>query len=258
MTELHPGLESVQAPIPQEVQATLDRIIAAFQSLLGENLVGLYLHGSLAMGCYNPRSSDIDFLAVVQEPLSVKAKRQVIHFLLGDCRDVRAEMSIVLARDLVNLAYETPFELHYSPYWAERLRREMADPAWEPWRDTRRVDTDLPAHVMMTVHRGRCLCGRPIAEVFHSAPREHFVRSLLEDMIWGRERLDELSVYLVLNLCRFYCYLQTGTVASKTEGAAWAVQNLPAECRPTGEKAWTQYRGSPPAEPLTTQEVEAF
>ena len=35
-------------------QSILDRITAGSREILGENLVGVYLHGSLAMGCFQP------------------------------------------------------------------------------------------------------------------------------------------------------------------------------------------------------------
>jgi hypothetical protein len=35
-------------------------LLATLQDILKENLVGMYLHGSLAMDCFNPARSDID------------------------------------------------------------------------------------------------------------------------------------------------------------------------------------------------------
>ena len=42
--------------------------------ILGENLVGVYLHGSAAMGCFHPKLSDLDFIAVVEESVPDAAK----------------------------------------------------------------------------------------------------------------------------------------------------------------------------------------
>ena len=64
----------------------LDRVVRRFKAILKENLVGIYLHGSLAMGCYSAHS-DIDFLAVVGYPLNYKTKRLLVDELLKlqDC-----------------------------------------------------------------------------------------------------------------------------------------------------------------------------
>lgn len=48
-------------PTPSpEVNAVLDRLHQGVSSILGTQLAGLYLHGSLALGDLNPASSDID------------------------------------------------------------------------------------------------------------------------------------------------------------------------------------------------------
>ncbi len=54
---------------PKSIQSLLNRIVEGFRHILGGNLVGIYLHGSLAMGGFNPRTSDIDFLIVLKAPL---------------------------------------------------------------------------------------------------------------------------------------------------------------------------------------------
>ena len=54
---------SYQSPYP-EVNALLNVLLPAVQAILGNRFVGLYLHGSLAYGGFNPETSDIDFLVV--------------------------------------------------------------------------------------------------------------------------------------------------------------------------------------------------
>ena len=54
------------------VQEYLDRVVATLGEWLGDGLVGVYVHGSLAMGAFAPGRSDIDVLAVCGEPLSSK------------------------------------------------------------------------------------------------------------------------------------------------------------------------------------------
>jgi predicted nucleotidyltransferase len=48
----------------------LDALVTGIQAVLGDNLVGVYLRGSLVTGDFDPRTSDIDFLAVTERPLS--------------------------------------------------------------------------------------------------------------------------------------------------------------------------------------------
>ena len=61
-----------------EIMDTLRLIIKKFveqsQHILDNNLVGIYLHGSAVMGCFNDKKSDIDLLVVVNSSLSDKDK----------------------------------------------------------------------------------------------------------------------------------------------------------------------------------------
>ena len=47
-------------------------LLAGVQTILREKLVGFYLYGSLSLGDFDPRSSDVDFLIVTTEDLSEK------------------------------------------------------------------------------------------------------------------------------------------------------------------------------------------
>ncbi len=42
----------------------LKNFVTKSQKILGDNLIGIYLHGSAVMGCYNKQKSDIDLLVV--------------------------------------------------------------------------------------------------------------------------------------------------------------------------------------------------
>src|SRR5690242_9294878 len=67
---------------PVDVRAQVTRLVVALQALLGANLLGVYLHCSLAMGCFNPEQSDIDLLVVVRDSMPGEIKRRVAALLL--------------------------------------------------------------------------------------------------------------------------------------------------------------------------------
>jgi predicted nucleotidyltransferase len=56
--------------IPREVNTLLKEITADFPTLLGDNLTGIYLYGSLTQGAFDPGLSDIDCIAVTRAELS--------------------------------------------------------------------------------------------------------------------------------------------------------------------------------------------
>ena len=52
------------------VNTLLADLLTRAQAILGNNLAGFYLDGSLALGDFDPASSDVDFLAAVARPLA--------------------------------------------------------------------------------------------------------------------------------------------------------------------------------------------
>jgi len=57
------------------------------RELLGGNLVGVYLHGSYAMGCFNPEKSDLDLLIVVKNEIPDDVKRKYADYMLEEIRN---------------------------------------------------------------------------------------------------------------------------------------------------------------------------
>lgn len=56
-----------------ELKELLDDFISNSKNILYDNLIGIYLHGSLAMECYNEKKSDID-LYIIEEKHSTEKK----------------------------------------------------------------------------------------------------------------------------------------------------------------------------------------
>lgn len=84
----------------------------------GEQLAGIYLHGSLALGGFCREASDVDFLVAVCCAPSWAQEKRIIRYLLEMKPLIPRkglEMSVVLEEDVRNLVYPTPFELHFSP-----------------------------------------------------------------------------------------------------------------------------------------------
>lgn len=109
------------------VKEILDEIVSDYSTILKENLVGIYLHGSLAMDCYNPDSSDIDFLVVVKEKPAFRDLRGLIDVLINlseDGPEKGFEMSVLLEEDTRNFSYPTPFVLHYSNLYKDKYIKQ--------------------------------------------------------------------------------------------------------------------------------------
>ena len=53
----------------------IDSFVKQSEEILKDNLVGIYLHGSAVMECFNPAKSDLDLIVVVKEFLTDANKR---------------------------------------------------------------------------------------------------------------------------------------------------------------------------------------
>jgi len=216
----------------------LDRIVKAYKGILGTNLVGVYLHGSLAMGCYTD-SSDIDFLVVVKEPMDHKTKRELIEAILyiEGLPKKGLEMSVILERYARDFVYPTPFELHYSDF---HRKRYIAD---ENYICGGFTDPDLAAHITIVKHRGVCLYGKKIDEVFCDVPRQAYIEAIFCDIADAKHDIFDNSIYVVLNLCRVLYYLKENVICSKLEGGNWGKASLPPPFGRLVEDALNVYMG---------------
>lgn len=221
----------------------LRRVCGAYRRILGEKMVGFYVHGSIAFGCFTWATGDIDFLVAVDAPLSQSEKEALIRVLLdldADAPPKGFEMSVVLRDVCKPFQYPTPFELHFSNAHRARARADLSAYC----RDMHGVDPDLAAHCTVIRHRGETLFGKPIETVFGEVPREAYADSILGDVGDAVQDIADNPVYVTLNLCRVLAYLTEGVVLSKQEGGEWGLTHLPEEYHPLLREALAAYAGS--------------
>lgn len=248
---------------PETVRTAIDDLLHDLRATVGPNLLGLYLHGSLAIGCFNPARSDLDLLVLTGDTMLAGAKRAVVALLLERSGDpYPIEISFLRRSDLRPWQFPTPFDLHYSEAWRARYEAGLASGAGRHWngreREQEQVDPDLAAHITITQHRGVRLCGPPIEDAFPPVPRADYLASILGDYASARDGIARRPVYGVLNLCRAYLYLLDGRIGSKEEAGDWAAHTLPADLRPMVERALTLYRGTDADGGFAPDDLEAF
>ena len=122
-------------------------------------------------------------------------------------------------------------------------------------------DEDLAAHITVTNHRGLCLFGTAISDVFPVVPKSDFIRSILADVEsakFGFEAILQYPVYVALNCCRTLAFLESGLILSKDEGGVWALQHLPASFSEIIEGALYEYRSGTYESNLSAEELLKF
>lgn len=203
-----------------------DQFVKYSKDILGDNLVGIYLHGSAVMGCYNNKKRDIDLLVVVNNNLSDEDKLRYMDMVVklnADALPKGIELSIISKSICKPLIYPTPFELHFSISHLEWYTKNPLDYILK----MHGTDKDLAAHIMIIYHRGVCLYGEEIRSVFEDVDHKVFFDSIWNDIQHSKEEILENPVYITLNLCRVLAYKQENLILSKQEGGKWALDNVP-------------------------------
>lgn len=209
-----------------EYSNLIDDFVRQNQNILGENLVGIYLHGSAVMGCFNSQKSDLDFIIVIREPVSNAAKRAYMDMVVELNKQAPAkgiELSIVKENVCSPFVYPTPFELHFS---IAHLNWYQTDP--EAYIEKMHgTDNDLAAHFTIIYHRGQTLYGKAIRDVFAEVSRENYFDSIWGDIENAQEEITENPTYIILNLCRVLAYSKENRILSKLEGGKWGLESVP-------------------------------
>lgn len=208
-----------------EYQNLLNRLINDCNEILKENLIGIYIHGSLAMGCFNPLKSDIDILIVISEAMKQSEKRLFMESIISINKlapENGIEISIVKQEYCNKFIYPTPFELHFSIMhltWYKMNPDEYIE-------KMNGNDRDLAAHFSVIKNRGIVLFGKDIDDVFKDIPKDAYMDSIRNDIADAEEDIVANPIYIILNLCRVLAYVKDSKVLSKREGGEWGLKNV--------------------------------
>lgn len=201
----------------------IETITNQYETILKNNLVGIYVHGSIAFGCFNEEKSDIDFIVVVKRQLNHLEREALIKALLETPSTKKGfEMSVVLEKNCQFFIYPTPYELHYSNTHKENYLNHFS----EYCHQMQGFDKDLAAHFTVIKHKGICVYGKSINEVFGEVKEEFYLDSIHYDIEDGKEGIFLNPTYYVLNICRVLAYEKEKLVLSKKEGGMWGLRHL--------------------------------
>jgi streptomycin 3"-adenylyltransferase len=237
---------------PKFVREVLSETLSGVHSILGDNLVGIYLYGSLAMECFNPESSDIDVVLVAKKRLLKEQRKKIIDYLKGVCsKSKRIELGIVCEDVIRHPRYPIMVDLHFE-YWGDIFENEK--------------DKEIPSNLYTTKERGFCVWGMPINDVFSEIAAEYHLRSVMEDLWHTRKYLHESpehvgydsAVYWVLGSCRILAFIREEKVLSKLEGGQWGLANLPKEHHDSIKQALSYYQGKKKEHVWNHEKLETF
>jgi hypothetical protein len=194
-------------------------VAAGLDTVLGPALVGVYLHGSAALGGWEPSRSDVDLLVVASRPLD-RREKQVIGARLQHpslhCPGGGLELSVVTAEVAADPPRLPPWELHATT----GPEPKVVDGAGHPG------DPDLVFYFAVCHRAGIAVAGPPPAEVFAEPPRPWLLERAAEELRWAVAH-DAPFAYRVLTACRAWRFLDEDMLDSKIGAGEWARPRLP-------------------------------
>ncbi len=245
--------------VSRVIKSEVNTLVTEFQNLLQGNLIGIYLHGSLALGGFKPERSDIDLLVVTGQKIELEVKKEIISLLLRISRfPVPVEISFLAEKDIFPYKNPLPYDLHYSEKWREKLQQELRDEGWKHWDDDTKHDPDLAIYLTVLHQYGIVLYGKPIEEALPAVPEQNFRDALIIDLREATKNRLRNPIYFVLNACRIEAYLLEGKILSKDAGAEWGLVKLPEQFHPLIEQSLALYRGERPGRPAGRSALNDF
>jgi predicted nucleotidyltransferase len=209
-----------------EVNKVLELLLSSASQVLGNQLVGMYLYGSLATGDFDLETSDIDFLVVTTSSLSDKtiADLETMHHRIwksGLKWAAKLEGSYIPKRDI----------RRHSP-------RSAPCPTVNESRfylDKRGSDWIIQRHIIR--EQGITLAGpdpKTLIDALGPADIRKAVKGvlqewwfpMLEDPTWLRKHGSEYHAYAILTMCRALYTLEKGAIVSKPIAARWVQSKL--------------------------------
>ena len=243
--------------MPDDVQALLSQLLAEQQAILGANLLGLYLRGSLVSGDFDADTSDVDALCVTETILSAAEFEEL------------AAMHLRLAASPNRYARE--LELAYLPRAAARswqpgelwptLYRGSGVLEWQPhgenwvlerWAILNGDSTFYgppPATLFEPVSAGQVR-----RAVLHRLSDWHAFALTPDDAGWGHRGH---AAYAAETACRMLHTLSTGELGSKPAAVRWALLALPDPWRGLVKRS-QDWKNDAGVDPKLNTEVQGF
>jgi len=221
-----------------ELNGILDELVSSVQTALADNLCGVYLSGSFAVGD-SDIDSDVDFLIAVNREIS-ETELLALQTMHGRIYDLKSDWAKHLEgayfpKDILRRANDTRVELWY-------LNNTSRELVWSNHDDTQIVRWVVREY-------GLALYGPMPNTLIDPVSADDLRQEILKKMqAWTQQIFadpEEMNnrwyqPYVVLSYCRMLHTLQTGRIWSKIAGANWAKETLDHNWEGLIQRAWDE------------------
>lgn len=241
------------------IQSQVRTLQTESQRVLGENFVGFYLHGSLALGGFNPVRSDVNIVVVTKQGMATDVKRTLVTLLLRISKmPCPVSIYFLAQRDIFPFQHPLPYDLHYNETVREQAQQDMRNDTWTHWNDQIEYDSELTIILTVLQLHGICLSGELPATSLPAVPEHAFRDALVTKVQVAEQHPLHDPISFVLNACRVTAYLHDHTILSKDAGGVWGLGFLPEQYHPLIQQLLVLYRGESPGRPVGRAALQDF
>ncbi len=240
------------------IQSEVRTLQTESQKVLAENFVGFYLHGSLALGGFNPARSDINIVVVTRQGIDVEARRMLVSLLLRVSKmPCPVSIHVLAQQSIFPFQLPLPYELYYNETMRDQAQQYVRNTTWTHWNNSA-YNADLP--IILTVLRlqGISLAGEPPSKTLPVVPEHAFRGALVANVQVAQREPLHAPISFVLNACRVLAYLQDRVMLSKDAGGVWGLASLPQQYHPLIQQLLALYRGEAPGRPVGHTALKDF
>lgn len=206
-----------------EIKNLLDLLLIDIQSVVGSDLKGFYLYGSLVWGDFDYSISDIDLLAVVFDGLSDQ------HFKRLDQMHTQFAQKHPIWDNRIEVQYASEYGLKTF----RTLSSKMA--VISPGEPFHVIDAgiDWLTNWYFVQDYGLSFFGPDPATFIPPISREEFLQAVYDhalfwvDHVKQTQDLAPYQSYAVLTICRALYTCVHGEQVSKSKAAEWAIKQMP-------------------------------
>ncbi len=212
---------NISSAVPYaDVSAVLRDLSAGIAHIFGDQLVGVYLFGSLSYGDFNLESSDIDLVVILRQPASQNE--------LESLKQLHNEVAKKHPKwaNRLECSY-TPIDMLASTLPPEQPRPYFGEGSFY---DEAQYGNEWIINNYLLYQHGITLLGQDFRELISPIGIAEVQKACIQDLFqeWVPKITDpdwlnnsHYQSYLVLNLCRILYTVKCASVGSKKASAAW-------------------------------------
>jgi hypothetical protein len=204
--------------VDADLRQYLRELTSRLADVLGERLLSVAAVGSIALGAYVPRRSDVDVMVVIDQPLTVADWDAVVDLCSHEalrCPGRKLEMVAYTRAQVAAPRRNQRWELNFNS--GPDVQHAGFDPFAEPWHWFVLDLAQARQHAVT-------LYGEELGELIGHVPDE--LVSDAHAAMLGWYALHEPGPYLLLAAARAWRWRHDGAFVAKSEAWAWALERM--------------------------------